>query len=617
LVAIVAQINDFMISSISRALERYYLSRNGKAFLSDFWNIVVCAGSKHHKQHCCSGIVRQAVSVCAELQARQGESIECLIRDLKATGSYTVTLETDDMIELTSRTILTDPARKKIFDQSECDRSRWLQDDFIIRICGERTVRVESRNAWSKDKWIAEVSRKYNLLIVDPAQSPNPIFNEWMHNAQLGFHVTSFCMLWGVGILESEGLIREDPRTALTCYNYLCIYILDTLRLFNGQSSVFTSLLWRTASEASARWLRATTFLWSEGLLDEMHDCIIPPMNYLNMLINKCPDMDLLAFDQICAALRDLESLQNEGSLDRRGDAILLQQYLERCIRRCDQRGNVETTCYDSEIKDGIPGLKCPIAIGRGSFGQVYKCFDLALNMAVAVKEIYLTKDADLDRDSLAEANYLQYLNHRHVLEFYGAVLTPKALYLKVELCEGGSLRDLIKTNGPANDLEFRRIALQIALGLAFLHGNHIVHGDLKPGNILRNQFEVFKLADFGAAQSLVKSGGTGNGMVTGTIAYMAPEIIKGGQIGLSSDIWSLGCTLFHLATGIAPWTHYDNLYSIMTAASREQLFDLSPLDSCKVEPRGLDLIRACLKFNPTERPLAVSILLSNYLYDE
>jgi serine/threonine protein kinase len=153
---------------------------------------------------------------------------------------------------------------------------------------------------------------------------------------------------------------------------------------------------------------------------------------------------------------------------------------------------------------------------------------------------------------------------------------------------------------------------VQILLGLTFLHGNNIIHGDLKPGNILLNRFGVVKLADFGTSHCLAKRK---QETPMGTLPYMAPEIILGGQATPSSDIWSLGCTLFQFATGLAPYSECEGLCQIMLKISQEKLFDLAPLHKTSLEPWIKRLISSCLSFKPIERPVTTIMLLNNKLY--
>lgn len=104
-----------------------------------------------------------------------------------------------------------------------------------------------------------------------------------------------------------------------------------------------------------------------------------------------------------------------------------------------------------------------------------------------------------------------------------------------------------------------RSYTFQILDGLAYLHSHEVIHRDLKAANVLVDRNGVCKLADFGTAKSVHELNGQSN-TLTGTLNWMAPEIIKQLPYGRTADIWSFGCTVYEMATGHPPWQEAGNM---------------------------------------------------------
>ncbi|MFM7038998.1 MAG: bifunctional serine/threonine-protein kinase/formylglycine-generating enzyme family protein, partial [Planctomycetaceae bacterium] len=199
-------------------------------------------------------------------------------------------------------------------------------------------------------------------------------------------------------------------------------------------------------------------------------------------------------------------------------------------------------------------------AIGRGGFGIVYRAKKLQLPQYVAVKRL-LTDDGDDDTaPSLSrqkrfarEVKLAAQLNHPHVVRIQEWGRDDDGLYVVMDLLEGGSLRQKLDQEGPMPLEKLLQYARQICLGLQAAHQQGTIHRDLKPANILLDKLGNALLADFGLARSfsndreaLLKSSG-----VPGfTVAYASPEQMAGEQLDVATDLFSLGATLYHMATG-------------------------------------------------------------------
>ena len=205
--------------------------------------------------------------------------------------------------------------------------------------------------------------------------------------------------------------------------------------------------------------------------------------------------------------------------------------------------------------------------IGAGGMGVVYKAEDLRLGRFVALKFLptQLVRDEDARRRLFAEARAASSLDHPNVCTIYDVEELPDGrVFLAMAFCDGETLKERLE-RGVIPTTEAVRLAAQIARGLARAHQAGIVHRDVKPGNIMVTTDGDAKLLDFGIAKA---SGGvdmTRTGTTVGTVAYMAPEHVRGGTADARSDVWSLGVVLYEMLAGRHPFTGGDN-YELLTA---------------------------------------------------
>ncbi|MEU9479420.1 tetratricopeptide repeat protein [Streptomyces sp. NPDC048191] len=205
--------------------------------------------------------------------------------------------------------------------------------------------------------------------------------------------------------------------------------------------------------------------------------------------------------------------------------------------------------------------------IGRGGMGEVWRARDESLGRQVAVK--CLKPLGPYHDPSLAgvlrerfrrEARVAAGLSHRGVTVVHDFGESDGVPYLVMELLEGRDLSRLLQDNKghplPVDHVE--DIAAQVAAALAYTHRQGVVHRDLKPGNIVLLTDGTVKLCDFGIARLGHDIGFTsrltGTGVALGTPHYMSPEQIGGGEVDERSDLYSLGCVLYEIATGAPPF---------------------------------------------------------------
>jgi len=202
--------------------------------------------------------------------------------------------------------------------------------------------------------------------------------------------------------------------------------------------------------------------------------------------------------------------------------------------------------------------------IGEGSFGRVYRAEEVALGREVAIKEL-LKGEGELGSSDYAqfserfrrEARVQAQFNHPNIVHVYDLLEPePGTMYLVMEYVDGPSLRDHLAHNGLLPVDEAVGISSDILQGLAAVHSHAwaIVHRDVKPSNILLTAQGEPKLADFGLAQVLDDSMRSGSGKPhPGTQAYMSPEQAETtAYLYPPSDLFSVGCILFEMLTGVA-----------------------------------------------------------------
>ncbi|MDQ6527074.1 serine/threonine-protein kinase [Nocardioides sp. LHD-245] len=196
--------------------------------------------------------------------------------------------------------------------------------------------------------------------------------------------------------------------------------------------------------------------------------------------------------------------------------------------------------------------------IGRGAGGAVWAAHDEVLGRPVALKRLVAT--SPLGDDAVRaerEARLAAQLRHPSVVSVYDLVTETDGTWLVMEYVEGQALSAVVR-EAPLSADDAARVLAPVADALAQAHALGIVHRDVKPSNILAGP-EGAKLTDFGIARGSEDATLTRTGLVTGSPAYLAPEVAVGGQATPASDVWSLGATLVHLLTGRPPY-HRDDL---------------------------------------------------------
>ena len=195
--------------------------------------------------------------------------------------------------------------------------------------------------------------------------------------------------------------------------------------------------------------------------------------------------------------------------------------------------------------------------LGRGGMGIVFKAFDTRLDRPVALKLMSpaLLADEDAGRRFLSEAKSVAAINHPNVVTIHSVHDSADLPFLVMEYVDGVTLQRLLRTGGTLDVLELADITRQIASGLAAAHAAHVVHRDIKPGNILiEAETGRVVVGDFGLARATDSATLTSDGSVAGTLSFLAPERVDGLPADHRSDLFSLGSLVYLCATGELPF---------------------------------------------------------------
>ncbi|MGI2259693.1 protein kinase domain-containing protein [Shewanella sp. GXUN23E] len=188
--------------------------------------------------------------------------------------------------------------------------------------------------------------------------------------------------------------------------------------------------------------------------------------------------------------------------------------------------------------------------LGSGSHGRVYKAWDPRLSRWVAIKLLY-----DFQADSLtSEAKLLAELNHPNIVVVYDLILDKGLPALVMEYLPGDNLAARLRRLGPLSWQQSMEYLCQLLAGLAAAHGRQIIHGDLKPENLLFDTQDRLKIGDFGIARREWQPG-----QAFGSCLSVSPEQIRGESAGQKSDIYAVGLLLYRMLTGKHPFDEGDD----------------------------------------------------------
>uniref|UniRef100_UPI0037E97844 mitogen-activated protein kinase kinase kinase 19 n=1 Tax=Semicossyphus pulcher TaxID=241346 RepID=UPI0037E97844 len=271
-------------------------------------------------------------------------------------------------------------------------------------------------------------------------------------------------------------------------------------------------------------------------------------------------------------------------------------------------------------VDDTITWTKGEV-LGRGAYGTVY-CGLTSQGQLIAVKQVSLdASDPDTAKKEYSrlqgEVDLLKTLRHSNIVGFLGTSLNQHVVSIFMEYIPGGSIASILHRFGPLPERVLALYTHQILEGVTYLHTNRVIHRDLKGNNVMLMPTGVIKLIDFGCARRITCLNHTSSNSgdliksVHGTPYWMAPEVINETGYGRKSDIWSVGCTVFEMATGKPPLAHMDKMAALFYIGAQRGLMPSLPdgfSDNVK------DFVKICLTSDQRLRPSADQLLKHSFI---
>lgn len=250
--------------------------------------------------------------------------------------------------------------------------------------------------------------------------------------------------------------------------------------------------------------------------------------------------------------------------------------------------------------------------LGAGGFATVYRAYDPVLDRQVALKVLhpYLARDPDVATRFVREGRALARVRHPNIVQVHDAGGEAGTAWIAMELIEGRTLDQVVRTGGPLPLATLAVIVQQIAAALTAVHGRGLVHRDVKPDNILLEAGTGRAvLLDLGLARMADSRHGSVLGMLVGTPAYMAPEqVIAGGQVSPRTDVYQLAATVYFLLAGAPPFSGSTaQVLSQITTRMPAGLAGLRP----ELPPPAREALTAALAKDAAQRPATPAELAS------
>jgi serine/threonine-protein kinase len=278
---------------------------------------------------------------------------------------------------------------------------------------------------------------------------------------------------------------------------------------------------------------------------------------------------DAVDLDEVCRCHPDLAE-----ELRILWGTVMIAAATGSCAQDTLPDGDQEPPSGTLEVPCRFGGYRLLDELGRGGMGVVYRARQTGLGREVAIKMILrgqLASAADEQRFR-AEAEAAARLDHPHIVPVYEVGDLEGRPYFSMKYIPGQTLTQLLAER-PLPPREAARILAAVSRAIHYAHQNGVLHRDLKPSNILIDRAGEPHLTDFGLAKQMANAGSlTRTGMIIGTPSYMAPEQAAGarGEVGPTSDVYSLGAILYHMLTGRPPFQAASAVDTVLLVLEQE-----------------------------------------------
>lgn len=224
--------------------------------------------------------------------------------------------------------------------------------------------------------------------------------------------------------------------------------------------------------------------------------------------------------------------------------------------------------------------------LGSGGMALVYRGLDMKTRRPVAMKTLRIEyrRDADSRQRFRREIRTLAFLTHRNVVKIFDLYEADDSPWAIMEYIDGRPLKEIVRERGRLNLDETASVLEQTADALDYLHGNGLVHLDVKPQNLIIQPDGLVKLIDFGLAQPAQTPQELIGGSTFGTVSYLAPEQASGENVDVQTDVYALGCVVYEMLTGRPPFDADD--VTVRSDIIRAHLED-DPVLPSHVHPDG------------------------------
>ncbi len=231
-------------------------------------------------------------------------------------------------------------------------------------------------------------------------------------------------------------------------------------------------------------------------------------------------------------------------------------------IPTCETEGEMATESSDQDEKVGPHSFIVHQVLGKGSFGEVYLVEKLSTHRMYAMKVLSKSQimSQNLVKYALTERDVLSVTNHPFIVRLNYAFQTNRKLYLILDYCPGGDLSEYIEREKKFTEDRARIYLAEVLLALEDLHKRDIIYRDLKPDNVVLNEEGHALLTDFGLSKKGVMDNVTAKSFC-GSVAYLAPEMIKRTGHGKAVDWYLFGVLMYEMLVGQPPYFHKDKYY--------------------------------------------------------